>query len=39
MRIAICVNAFWPLVGGAEVVTKKIAEFLDEKHDVFVIKS
>ena len=36
MKIAICTNAFHPLIGGCEAVTKKIAEHLSAKHKVFI---
>lgn len=37
-RIAICVNHFYPLIGGCEVVTKRIADFLhNHNYKVFVL--
>lgn len=37
MRVAICVNHFWPSIGGAEAVALKISKHLAQKHDVTVI--
>ncbi len=36
MRIAICTNHYAPAIGGCETVTRKIAEYLCEYHEVFV---
>ena len=36
MRIALCVNAFSPSVGGCEVVVGKIAEYYAQDHEVCV---
>lgn len=36
-KISICVNHFWPLVGGAEAVSRKIAEHLSKDHEVSII--
>ena len=37
MKIAVCTNHFWPLVGGCETVTRKIAEHWAKDHDVSII--
>lgn len=37
MKICICVNHFYPLIGGCEVVTKQIADFVSQNHDVHVV--
>jgi len=36
MKIAICVNHYYPSIGGAEKVAQRIAEFLASKHEVYV---
>jgi len=36
MRISICVNHFYPSVGGAEIVAKTIADYIAEHHEVSV---
>lgn len=37
MKIVYCVNHYYPSIGGCENVSKKIVEFLKDKHDVTVI--
>lgn len=37
MKIVICVNHYAPLLGGCEIVTQHISEYLSQYHEVFVI--
>ncbi len=37
MKIAICVNAFAPLIGGCEIVTKTLAEHWSNNHEVTIL--
>lgn len=37
MKIAVCTNHFAPSVGGSEIVTRKISEYLAKHHDVTVL--
>lgn len=37
MKIAYCTNHFYPSIGGAEIVSKKITDHFSSKHDVHII--
>lgn len=37
MKIAYCVNHFWPSIGGSEIVSLRIAKHLAVEHDVTVV--
>lgn len=36
LKVAVCVNHFYPSIGGAEIVAKTIADYLSEHHEVSV---
>lgn len=36
MKLTVCVNHFYPSVGGAEIVAKTIADFISKHHEVSV---
>lgn len=37
MKIGICANHYYPSVGGVEIITQQLAEYLAKDHEVFVI--